>query len=45
VITRRDFRRLLDDAPDLQFKLLQEIGKRLEQLASVQAPRRIRLRY
>jgi CRP/FNR family transcriptional regulator, cyclic AMP receptor protein len=45
VITRRDFRRLLDDAPDLQFKLLQEIGKRLEQLASAQAPQRIRLRY
>ena len=44
VITNRDFRKLLQGSPDIQFKLLQEVGERLEQLSSRQAPQRIRLR-
>lgn len=44
VIAGRDFRKLLEDSPSIQFKLLQEVGKRLEELSSRQAPQRIRLR-
>jgi CRP/FNR family cyclic AMP-dependent transcriptional regulator len=43
VIASRDFRRLLRDSPDLQFKVLQEIGHRLERRSANQ-PQRIRLR-
>ena len=45
VISNRDFRKLLHDAPDLQFKVLQEIGRRLERASSEQAHQRVRLRY
>jgi trk system potassium uptake protein TrkA len=45
VIASRDFRQLLQDAPDLQLKVLEEIGRRLEQLSSQQAPQRVRLRF
>jgi CRP/FNR family transcriptional regulator, cyclic AMP receptor protein len=44
VITGRDFRKLLEDSPSIQFKVLQEVGKRLEERSSSTAPRRIRLR-
>ena len=44
VIARRDFRKLLQDSPDLQLKILEEIGSRLEKLASYQPQQRIRLR-
>ena len=44
VIARRDFRKLLQDSPDLQLKILEEIGSRLEKLASDQPQQRIRLR-
>ena len=44
VIEGRDFRKLLQDSPDIQFKVLQEVGRRLEQRSSRQAPQRIRLR-
>src|SRR6476620_7024006 len=43
VISRRAFRTLLQDPPGLQFKLLQEVGTRLERLSSEQAHQRIRL--
>jgi CRP-like cAMP-binding protein len=45
VITRHDFRKLRQDSPDLQMKILQEIGSRLEKLSSDQPQQRIRLRY
>jgi len=45
VISSRAFRTLLQDSPDLQFKLLQEVGTRLERLSSEQAHQRIRLRH
>jgi CRP-like cAMP-binding protein len=45
VIAGREFRELLRETPDLQLKILQEIGSRLEQLASDQVHQRIRLRY
>ena len=45
VIASRNFRQLLQDAPDLQLKVLEEIGRRLEQLSSQQAPQRVRLRF
>ncbi len=44
VITSRDFRKLLRDAPDIQLKVLQEVGLRLEELSLHEAPQRIRLR-
>lgn len=44
VITRDDFRALLRDSPGLQLKLLEEVGRRLEQLAAGQPHRRVRLR-
>jgi CRP/FNR family transcriptional regulator, cyclic AMP receptor protein len=44
VIEGRDFRNLLRDSPEIQFKVLQEVAKRLEERSSLQAPRRIRLR-
>jgi hypothetical protein len=45
VITRHDFRKLRQDSPDLQMKILQEVGSRLEKLSSDQPQQRIRLRY
>ena len=45
VISNREFRKLLHDSPDLQFKVLQELGRRLEKASSEQAHQRIRLRY
>jgi CRP-like cAMP-binding protein len=45
VITRSDFCRLLDESPELLSSLLEEMGRRLEQLSSAPAPQRIRLRY
>jgi CRP-like cAMP-binding protein len=45
VISSREFRKLLHDSPDIQFKVLQEIGRRLEKGSSEQAHQRIRLRY
>jgi CRP-like cAMP-binding protein len=45
VISSDDFRRLLQGSPDLEFKVLQEIARRLERLSSDQAPQRVRLRY
>jgi CRP-like cAMP-binding protein len=45
VISRNDFRELLYESPALQFKLLQEVGERLEQLTADPAHRRILLRY
>jgi CRP-like cAMP-binding protein len=44
VITSHDFRKLLQDSPDLQMTILEEIGSRLEKLSSDQAHQRIRLR-
>jgi voltage-gated potassium channel len=44
-ISGRDFRKLLRDSPDLELKVLQEIGMRLERLASEQVPQRVRVRY
>jgi CRP/FNR family cyclic AMP-dependent transcriptional regulator len=44
VIASRDFRKLLQDSPDIQFKVLQEVGQRLEERSSRHAPQRIRLR-
>jgi len=44
VINSRDFRKLLQDSPEIQFKVLQEVGKRLEERSSRRAPQRIRLR-
>ena len=44
VIQGRDFRKLLQDSPEIQFKVLQEIGKRLEERSSRLAPQHIRLR-
>jgi CRP/FNR family transcriptional regulator, cyclic AMP receptor protein len=45
VITSRDFQKLLQDSPELQMKILLEIGKRLEQLSSEQPQQRVRLRH
>ena len=45
VISRNDFRKLLHDSPALQFKLLQEVAKRLEQMSVGHAHQRILLRY
>jgi CRP/FNR family transcriptional regulator, cyclic AMP receptor protein len=45
VITSRDFHKLLQDSPELQMKILLEIGKRLEQLSSEQPQQRVRLRH
>jgi CRP-like cAMP-binding protein len=45
VIGRNDFRKLLYDSPALQFKLLQEVAERLEQLTAGHAHQRILLRY
>jgi voltage-gated potassium channel len=44
VIRGRDFRKLLQDSPELQFKVLQEVGRRLEERSWSRAPQRIRLR-
>ena len=44
VIASHDFRRLLQQSPDIQTKILQEIGSRLEKLSSDQPHQRIRLR-
>lgn len=44
VISGRDFRKLLQDSPELQFKVLQEVGERLEERSSRGAPLRMRLR-
>jgi CRP/FNR family transcriptional regulator, cyclic AMP receptor protein len=45
VIKGRDFRKLLQDSPKIQFKVLQEVGRRLEEHSSRLAPQRIRLRH
>jgi CRP-like cAMP-binding protein len=44
VITGRAFRKLLKDSPEIQFKVLQEVGERLEERSSRRQPQRIRLR-
>jgi CRP/FNR family transcriptional regulator, cyclic AMP receptor protein len=44
VITGRAFRKLLKDSPEIQFKVLQEVGERLEERSSRGQPQRIRLR-
>ena len=44
VIASRDFRELLQDSPDIQFKVLQEVSRRLEERSSRQTPQRMRLR-
>lgn len=44
VIASRDFRKLLQDSPDIQFKVLQEVSRRLEERSSRQTPQRMRLR-
>jgi CRP-like cAMP-binding protein len=44
VIKGRDFHKLLQDSPEIQFKVLQEIGERLEERSSRTQPQRIRLR-
>jgi CRP/FNR family transcriptional regulator, cyclic AMP receptor protein len=44
VINGRDFRKLLQDSPELQFKVLQELAKRLEERSARVAPLRMRLR-
>lgn len=44
VIASHDFRRLLRDSPATQARILQEVGERLEELASSRKPQRIRLR-
>jgi CRP/FNR family cyclic AMP-dependent transcriptional regulator len=44
VISSSEFRKLLRDSPDIQFSVLQEIGRRLEKLSSEQAYQRIQLR-
>jgi CRP/FNR family cyclic AMP-dependent transcriptional regulator len=41
-ISSRDFRELLQDSPGVQYKLMQEMGRRLEEMSSAQKPRRIR---
>lgn len=43
VIKGRDFRNLLQDSPEIQYKVLQEVGKRLEERSFRLAPQRIRL--
>ena len=43
VIGSRDFRRLLNDSPAIQNKLLQEVGERLERLSAGHPHQRIRL--
>jgi CRP-like cAMP-binding protein len=43
VIGSRDFRKLLEDSPDIQFNVLQEISRRLEERSSRQTPQRMRL--
>jgi CRP-like cAMP-binding protein len=43
-ISSGDFREFLKDSPDVQYKLLQAVGRRLEQLSSAREPRRIRSR-
>jgi len=45
VISSRDFRKLLQESPGLEFKVLQELGRRLERLSAEPAPQRVRLRY
>jgi CRP-like cAMP-binding protein len=45
VLSRNDFRKLLADSPALQFKLLQEVAERLEQLTAGHAHQRVLLRY
>jgi CRP-like cAMP-binding protein len=44
VIRGGDFRKLLQDSPELQFKVLQEVGRRVEERSWSRAPQRIRLR-
>jgi CRP-like cAMP-binding protein len=44
VIPSRDFRKLLQDSPDIQFNVLQEVSRRLEERSSRQTPQRMRLR-
>jgi CRP/FNR family cyclic AMP-dependent transcriptional regulator len=44
VIAGRDFQKLLQDSPDIQFKVLQEVSRRLEERRSRQMPQRMRLR-
>jgi len=44
VIKGRDFRKLLQDSPEIQYKVLQEVGKRLEERSFRLAPQPIRLR-
>ncbi|HZO61542.1 MAG TPA: cyclic nucleotide-binding domain-containing protein [Gaiellaceae bacterium] len=44
VISSGEFRRLLQDSPDIQARILEEIGTRLEQLSADQPHRRIRMR-
>jgi CRP-like cAMP-binding protein len=44
VITGRAFRKLLQDSPEIQFKVLQEVGERLEERSSRRQMQRIRLR-
>jgi CRP-like cAMP-binding protein len=43
VIAGRDFQKLLQDSPDIQFKVLQEVSRRLEERRSRQMPQRIRV--
>jgi CRP-like cAMP-binding protein len=44
VISGQAFRKLLKDSPEIQFKVLQEIGERLEERSARRKPQRIRLR-
>jgi CRP-like cAMP-binding protein len=43
-ISSGDFREFLKRSPNVQYKLLQAVGRRLEQLSSANEPRRIRSR-
>jgi CRP-like cAMP-binding protein len=45
VIASQEFHTLLQDSPDIQRKILQQIGSRLEKLSSDQPHQRIRLRH
>src|SRR5581483_225265 len=44
VIEAKDFRKLLQDSPEIQRKVLAELGRRLEEQSSRRAPQRIRPR-
>ena len=44
VLSGRDFHKLLHDSPEIQFKVLRELGERLEEHAASYAPKPIRRR-